>query len=430
MKVERAKNPKVAFALVGIILLALFAFQIGRASQIATTNYHLETPLPLYDYYIGQYSNNTYFAINGSNWDNFWVSSNVSLIANNIMGNLTDGGTIYWGVGDFAVSPQIYVANNTRMVGAGDTTRLYLPAGQPSVASQHRIIYISNCENVTIENFCIDGDYLNNDVTGLTYPGLVYVANSRHVTIKDCLIKNARIYGVVVYSFSGSSGDVYDVNVFNCRVIECKWNGITYYHSTSSSYAAPHHCIVENCYVYGSCDVGLDTFMGGTTNTPHNIIFKDNTVIGDGVSGYGSTTDVWYPIRIEAGQGIEVVGNTVYNGKGSNTLGICDSVVYDVGRLLIAENICYNASYAGIRIHAANHSQIVNNIIETSGRGIDIESHYNLISGNTISSTYYGIVETASASSNIYALNDLVDCTNAASFGGSNSTVTVNNGYP
>jgi hypothetical protein len=43
---------------------------LANAMTVATTGYVLDTPLPIADWYIGQYSNGNYFAINGSNWDN------------------------------------------------------------------------------------------------------------------------------------------------------------------------------------------------------------------------------------------------------------------------------------------------------------------------------------------------------------------------
>ena len=125
MKVERAKNPKVAFALVGIILLSLFAFQIGRASQIATTNYVLETPLPIADVYVGQYSNTSYFAVNGSNWDNFVVSSNASYVINSAFDCLTVGREWQETVlltGLFTIDSPIQIPNYTHFILQGGIT--------------------------------------------------------------------------------------------------------------------------------------------------------------------------------------------------------------------------------------------------------------------------------------------------------------------
>jgi len=58
--------------------------------MMATTNY-LKTPLPLYDMYVGKYTNNSYFAIKGSNWDNIAVSTNATQIESYALGNITSG---------------------------------------------------------------------------------------------------------------------------------------------------------------------------------------------------------------------------------------------------------------------------------------------------------------------------------------------------
>jgi hypothetical protein len=65
-----------------------------HAEWMATTNYYLETPLPIADMYIGHYTNNSYFVINGTNWDNFAVSPNSTLIETYALGNVT-AGTVY-----------------------------------------------------------------------------------------------------------------------------------------------------------------------------------------------------------------------------------------------------------------------------------------------------------------------------------------------
>ena len=170
MKFERAKNPKVVFALIGIILLSLLAFQIGRAMQTATTNYFLETPIPVADYYVSQYSNSSYFAVNGSNWDNFLVDSNASYVINTCLRNLTPGRTWKETVlltGNITLTAPILVANYTKLVITGE---LKLANGINTGATAINMIQeygdYSFAEHVFIE-ICgggvINGNRLNQD---------------------------------------------------------------------------------------------------------------------------------------------------------------------------------------------------------------------------------------------------------------------------
>ena len=390
----------------------------------AMMHHGLRTPC----YYLIFKDGSTFYARDGVT-GKVTSNSDFAALLNNRIPTMTSGGILHIVVGDYPVSTQINVIDDIIVEGEGDGTRLYLPNGQPSVAEKHRILDVYNHENVLIRDLCLDGNYTNNNVTGLAYEGTLRVVNSRHVDIERCTVKNARVFGIIVYSLSGTGEDVYDVNVYKCKVIECKWNGISYYHSTASSHAAPHDCLCKNNYVIGSCDIGLDMMATGSNNLPYDVTFKDNFVIADGTSGYGSTTDTWIPIRIEAGNDIKVIDNRVFNVKGTNTHSIFDSSVYDVQRLIITGNKCYGASYAAIRLIKSNDSIVKHNTIMTSGRGILVETDRNIIKDNVITSTYYGIVETAGAAYNKYFLNNLENCTNKMSLSGSDYDIKDNIGY-
>lgn len=88
----------------------------GRANlrildpAIATTNYFLDTPLPIADFYMGQYSNASYFAINGTNWRNFLVNTNGSYVINTCAGN---GTRVYVGCSITLNAPIIPTQNYT-----------------------------------------------------------------------------------------------------------------------------------------------------------------------------------------------------------------------------------------------------------------------------------------------------------------------------
>ena len=77
---------------------------LANAMTVATTGYVLDTPLPIADWYIGKYSDGSYFAINGSNWDNLvagvgstaWSAykNNATKLTELVLGEVTSG-TVY-----------------------------------------------------------------------------------------------------------------------------------------------------------------------------------------------------------------------------------------------------------------------------------------------------------------------------------------------
>jgi hypothetical protein len=102
-KLKRQLTKASVVGILGLFLVGALYIEvpIARAETIATTGYILDTPLPIADWYIGKYSTNNYFAINGSNWDNLmagvgstaWSSytSNYTKIEELVLGQVTSG---------------------------------------------------------------------------------------------------------------------------------------------------------------------------------------------------------------------------------------------------------------------------------------------------------------------------------------------------
>lgn len=84
-------------------VLTIFLASVGQVQStgIATGSYFLDTPLPLATFYVGEYSNGTYYACNGSNWQNFLRTDNASYLFEMCIGNMTTGGKIKVGLGCF-----------------------------------------------------------------------------------------------------------------------------------------------------------------------------------------------------------------------------------------------------------------------------------------------------------------------------------------
>jgi hypothetical protein len=102
-KVKRQLTKASVLGILGLFLVGAIYVEvpIAKAETVATTGYILDTPLPIADWYVGKYSNNNYFAINGSNWDNLmagvgstaWASytGNYTLVEQYVLGNITSG---------------------------------------------------------------------------------------------------------------------------------------------------------------------------------------------------------------------------------------------------------------------------------------------------------------------------------------------------
>jgi parallel beta-helix repeat protein len=71
-KLKRQLTKVSVIGVLGLMVVgAVFVeVPVAKAEAVATTGYILDTPLPIADWYVGKYSTNNYFAINGSNWDN------------------------------------------------------------------------------------------------------------------------------------------------------------------------------------------------------------------------------------------------------------------------------------------------------------------------------------------------------------------------
>jgi len=125
LTVDKRFRTKLRFSLVTALSIMLaFAssvvlIPVGKANLIATTTYYLDTPLPIADYYAGQYQNNTFFAINGTNWDMYYTSADSNVLLNNVLGNASSG-VVYVGTGAYSATVTVY--NGTRLIIARGAT--------------------------------------------------------------------------------------------------------------------------------------------------------------------------------------------------------------------------------------------------------------------------------------------------------------------
>ena len=77
---------------IGLFLVSsLFVPSSLATNFTATASYHLQTPLPIAEAYVGQYTNTSYFYINGATWANALVNSNKTLVQETAINAVTSG---------------------------------------------------------------------------------------------------------------------------------------------------------------------------------------------------------------------------------------------------------------------------------------------------------------------------------------------------
>lgn len=195
---QRFKKPNLKIV-VALLLMVLISASVGYVfgNQTATTNYHLDTPFGDADYYIAQYSNSSYYAINASTWQNFLVTTNASYAFSTIIGNLSSGGKIDVGSGLFSITNTITMTDQVWINGAGRGTVLELDANVP--------MFVSSSGNyMKLSNLVLDA----ND---RSYP-LVNFTNSIHGDIEYCTFYDSLVDFV---TFSGGSNSYYNTFAHN-----------------------------------------------------------------------------------------------------------------------------------------------------------------------------------------------------------------------
>jgi parallel beta-helix repeat protein len=249
------------------------------------------------------------YMLNGTDGTIPYSSTNASVLIKNAINNASAiKGSVFIKAGNYPISPNIDANfNNTLIMGEGIGTRLYLPNDQPHGGSgdyaYHQVFAIVNCENVTIQNLCIDGNYLNNDwVTG--QKSLLQIRNSHYVTIQNCWVLNGRTFGISIQAYSGEES--YGVKVLNNILRKTMWNPI----ETLSYGGVVHNCLIQGNVITEFCDIGIAAPNDNVQNSKEISII--NNVIFGNATGYGSETpNGGWGIRLEAGIRCTISGNTV-----------------------------------------------------------------------------------------------------------------------
>lgn len=175
--------------ILGILSILLALIGQVRSTSIATGNYYLDTPLPIAAAYVGKYSNGTYFAINGTNWQNFIRSTNASDVIQQSLDFAYNngGGSVLIGEQTFVLDSKLTVKQGVSLIGQGpDATIL-----QWSGSKTGNMIEITD-GYANIERLKVDG--ANKNVRGVAFTQSISEVFSwiRDVRVMRC--NNSAIY--------------------------------------------------------------------------------------------------------------------------------------------------------------------------------------------------------------------------------------------
>lgn len=384
--------------IIGIATIILTLAGQVRSTGIATGSYYLDTPLPIADFYVGEYSNGTYFAINGSNWQNFLRSENASYVLNMVSGNMTTGKAII-GTGTFSLDSVWTIRTNQTWQGMGRGITIIefpenmaaLGLGRSYIENEHRGTTTQDY-NIQLKDFEIDGNWNSSVVAGsyriagLNFEGVrdvllynIYVhdvpnmgtrmgtptdkAHTKNVVIDSCWAENCGYNAF--HFFSNTIGDCADCTVIN-----------SYANYTDSGFCAYRGYRIKfiNCYAWDhNNSVFFGNGIGFTIEQSSEECLVDSCYSwGEGTGIYGQHAGIW-------------IANNARNSSVRNSW---------------VSNVNLGIALAGDNQNEATNNRIVNML---AGK-IGIEVHDNaLVSGNR----FLGTTGTAKAI-DVWGSNNLI----------------------
>ena len=371
--------------LILLSLLTAFLAGVTLAGRTATTNYVLETPLPIADYYVGQYSNDTYFAINGSNWDNFLVSDNASLVINSCLGNLTSGRTWKEKVlvrGWFNVDTDILVPSYTILEIDG-----VLNSSQ--TGSSAYIIRNNDTTNGNINIEIIGGEMDGNDQTGADSVGIYFekVTDGLISNVYVHHISGAPAYGVHIIESvrvnvedsrfdncdraSAILTDCTDSDIENCVSVDSGDTGAHYIIFANSGKGA-FRCNIVDCHSSGGDGLGAQIYCYATDCHIQGGVFEDFSY--EGVS-------LGHESYVNTCTNIGVTGATIHTAAGTTGVGV---IVFNNYSTVVG---CQINSLRGIYVWSSVYGCSVtgNSIKNCNNHGVFCEGSWNVFSGNSFS---------------------------------------------
>ena len=154
---------------------------------------------------------------------------------------LQDGDTLYFPAGTYLLRqygiPSMILIQDKKDIRIelddGATLQMdTVPDGSTGTETRHYIFHLLRCENVILMGGRLLGDlYTYNGMTSVQHGYAIRLADCRTVTVRDVEIAFMRGDGISIFSDTndenGLRGRCYDITIENCRIHECRRNGIT-----------------------------------------------------------------------------------------------------------------------------------------------------------------------------------------------------------
>lgn len=272
--------------------------------------------------------------------------------------SLANGGEVLILDGEYDIQSNISInKSNIKITGLGVSTVLNF-----NNATNDRIIYIYNCNNVTISNLRFNGDISNISQISINVEGTSTSSICENIIIKDCYFYENG------YSCIKLSTNVKNVVIYN----NISQNCCNFFTSTYQNF----YVSVKNNLFYTDILLGNNIQNGAIFSyctkseiTNNTIIFNirnTNSVAIFSVSGYYNSID----------------NNQIYNAD--------TGILMSNGYSKCSNNYIFNAAIYGIRVLSSNQNLINGNKIEVEGTytssqySIMIDSNRNYIIGNDI----------------------------------------------
>lgn len=379
------KNSLTAILLLLLIIstcmctnVAMGSFQTSQT--ILTSGVIQQAPILSYSYTL-IVSGSDYLMINGITGEIDFQSTSATLVINNAIGNLTQGGSILFKAGTYNLDSSITAfKKNSIMLDFEQGALLLVSDGMNAPA-----LKLEHCNNWQIQNIAIDGNAVNQpDASGtegsnLPQDGIWISPNSNNNIIDRAYITNIGRFGVNIMGVEGapSTGNKVTNSLFTYN----RWNGISFHGSHTIDN------IAENNEVSHSGDVGITSYGYSNTirsNYIHNM---------DGAQGFNNAR---IGIAIEGGDNNIIALNIITHCFKGVALSNWGGVEFGTaGSNFVTLNEISDCSY-GIWFQSANNTITENRISQYApgGKAITLPDDYgapdnsnNLISGNQIIST-------------------------------------------
>ena len=385
-KTVKLKTYLVTVLLISVIFAGALSYTIGQPYIGDVSEVWIQPPFHEASYVVGVYNSTFFYGMNGTTGKYEWLSADEESVINSVIGNATDGDTIY-------VKSGLYVLGATITDHSKNGITLILERGAILKADTNlndNVIYISNVNYWRIIGGEIDGNKANQNGTpdGDDLNG-VLMEQVTHSSVESVYIHHCKRTGVQ-FSYPCHHGGVRD-----CHLAYNGWNGITLGGNIDfeDGYAI-------NNWVEHSSDVGISMYAIDTTITGNHVTDMDQT---DGYNNAG------WGISQEKGRECIIANNVVENVKKAYTISsittrciISNNVAKDWDRTgeylaaiavhgdynLISNNHLYTteATTNGIRLYGGTYNKVDGNTIECAGNAVYVgdNGNYNDITNNWI----------------------------------------------